>query len=314
MSQNCRVCGGTLIVRLLKVTDFMTGDVFSVQKCKECGLGHTVPQPEDLNRYYSERYYGNRHSFTAGYCMRRRLKFVASLKSQGSGRKLLDVGCGDGSFLLAARDAGWGVAGVEINPDSARDAGLGVYEEIGQVSGVTPFDCITMWHSLEHMEDVKSTLFQLSKLLKPDGILFVAVPDHESFQSKVFRSKWIPLDVPRHLYHFDSKSLDSCIGEVGLSIRRKWHTEVEYDLMGWSQSALNCIFSVQNVFLDQLAGKPRNTGVLTRVLHIVLGSILTVLAVPFVAVETCFCRGGTLVIAAGLAAEGFSSVSLEKES
>ncbi len=213
-----------------------------------------------------------------------------------SGAKLLDVGCGDGSFLLAARNIGWDVVGVDIQPEAARKAGLDAYENIEQVSGKAPFDCITMWHSLEHMTDPKLTLRQLSKLLKPNGVLFIAVPCSNSFQARVFKHHWIPLDVPRHLYGFDLKSLSLCLEKAGLAVRRKWHTEVEYDLMGWSQSALNMCFSDPNVFLDQLAGKRRDVGWLTCMAHVALGCILTALALPLVLVEAWCRRGGTLVV------------------
>ena len=201
--------------------------------------------------------------------------------------------------MLAAQEARWSVTGIEINPDAARKAGLDVHENIEQASCAAPFDCITMWHSLEHMYDIQSVLRQLSELLKPDGTLLIAVPDRRSFQSAVFRSHWLPLDVPRHLYHFDADSLSYCLEKAGLSIRRKWHTELEYDLMGWSQSMLNGLFSDQNVFMDQLAGKQRKVGRWIHMLNFVLGAILTVCAVPMVVMEAWFRRGGTLIVAAG---------------
>ena len=298
MTKICNVCGNKLITRFPKVLDPITNEMFAIHKCKGCGLGHTVPQPKNLSRYYGTIYYGNRHSFTSNYCTKRRLRFVASAINEEDGKRLLDIGCGDGSFLLAARDAGWEVVGIEINPDLARTAGLDVREDIEQVSDSSLFDCITMWHSLEHIRDIRSTLSQLSKLLKPNGKLLIAVPNNSGLQSKVFRNRWLHLDVPRHLYHFDTISLSFCLRCAGFIIQRQWHQELEYDLIGWSQSALNYVFSNPNVFFDYLTGKQRNLSTLLNISNFALGSILTVLSLPLVAAGTLFGRGGTLITVA----------------
>lgn len=297
MPEKCSVCGGDSIVRFPKVIDVITNEPFSIRKCEECGLSFTDPQPPDLSRYYGARYYGNRHGITTKFCIRRRLKFIDYSKIN-SDAKLLDVGCGDGSFLLAARNVGWRVTGVDIQPEDAKNEGLDVYQDIEQASLSGPFDCITMWHSLEHMIDPKHTLSQLSKLLKPDGHLFIAVPCSNSFQALVFGRHWIPLDVPRHLYGFNIKSLSLCLENAGLSVRRKWHTEIEYDLMGWVQSALNMFFADPNVFLDQLAGKRRNLSRITCIMHLMFGCMLTILSLPLVFLEVWLQRGGTLVVQA----------------
>jgi len=123
---NCVICGGRLEPRFHEARDPLTDDTFSIHRCVHCGLGHTVPQPTDLNRYYHESYYGKRHGFTSRYCVKRRLRFVAAVVPDGKGRRLLDIGCGDGSFLLAAREVGWDVVGTEREAGPGRDAGLDV--------------------------------------------------------------------------------------------------------------------------------------------------------------------------------------------
>ena len=231
-------------------------------------------------------------------CLKRRLGFVKSILQPGKGKRLLDIGCGDGSFLLAAKEAGWEVAGTELNPKPARDAGLEVAEGIEEIAQEDRFDCITMWHTLEHMRDIRSTIARIGLLLRPDGSLIIAVPDNGGFQAKLFRDKWIHIDVPRHLHHFDGRSLKYCLESSGYTIRRLWHQEFEYDLLGWSQSALNCIMPQQNIFFDCLTGKRKNHTESATALSFVLGSALTMLALPALAAGTLTGRGGTLVVAA----------------
>jgi len=273
--RDCAVCGGTLLPYFREVLDPLTNDTFSIDRCVQCGLGHTVPQPRDMRPYYPDRYYGKRHGLFSRHCVKRRLGFVAASVPDKCGRRLLDIGCGDGSFLLAARKVGWDVLGTELNPWPARDTGLDVRESIDQFSASASFDCITMWHTLEHMLDILSMLLNIARLLKPGGKLIVAVPDFGGLQARIFGPKWLHADVPRHLYHFDAKALLHCLGTAGFSVQQKWHQEFEYDLLGWSQSTLNFIMPYPNVYFDCLTGKGKGYGKLITVYGCFVGSFLT---------------------------------------
>jgi SAM-dependent methyltransferase len=296
MLSKCAICGGRLEPLFHEVRDPLTDDTFSIHRCVRCGLGHTVPQPTDLDRYYQGNYYGKRHGFTSRYCVQRRLRFVVAAVPDGKGKRLLDIGCGDGSFLLAAREIGWDVVGTEREPGPGRNAGLDVKESLDPFLATMTFDCITMWHTLEHMRDIPSILSNIARLLKPEGKLIVAVPDFGGLQARVFGAKWLHADVPRHLYHFDAKALSHCLGVAGFSVRKKWHQEFEYDLLGWSQSALNFLMFQPNVYFDYLRGKRGRIGRLPRFYGIVLGSLLTVMSLPPLALGTLSGRGGTLIM------------------
>ncbi len=191
-----------------------------------------------------------------------------------------------------------------MNPHMARRAGLDVRNTIEDASDCAPLDCVTLWHSLEHMRDPKSTLMALSKLLASNGMLVTAVPDAGGLQAKIFRRKWFHLDVPRHLYHFDAHSMGYLLRSCGFSVKRQWHQELEYDVLGWSQSTLNLLLPVPNIFFNWLTGKlgkahgEAGSGIQT--MSIVLGITLSVLFLPAVIVGTLLGRGGTLVTAAAL--------------
>jgi len=296
-SPGCHICGGALRSHFGAVLDPQTRETFAIEECVACGVGQTLVRDADLSRYYGDAYHGGRHGLTAAYCARRRLQLVARVA--GAGRRLLDVGCGDGTFLLAARKQGWRVAGTEFNAGIARAAGLDVGETPAQVQEFGPFDCITLWHSLEHMRDPRALLKTLAQSLAPGGVLLVAVPDAGGLQSRAFGPKWFHLDVPRHLYHFGRRSLARLLELSGFRVTHRWYQEFEYDVMGWSQSALNAFMPAPNLFFNALTGRRGGEhGRGWKAAGYVLGVCSLGLAIPLTAVGALLRRGGTLVFAA----------------
>jgi SAM-dependent methyltransferase len=294
----CNACGGPLKEHFRRVVDPQTGDIFEIAVCERCGLGHTLPQPADLARYYGPAYHGSRHGITERYCMHRRVEFVRKAAGPGHDRKLLDIGCGDGTFLLDARRAGWDVSGTEMNTAIARAAGLRVWSDLEGAGEHAPYSCITSWHSLEHMRSPKSTVETAARMLAPGGILLLAVPNAEGLQARAFGPRWLHLDVPRHLFHFGPRSLAALVEGAGLSVLWSRHMEVEYDLFGWSQSALNWVFPEPNMFFYQLTGRPTKAGAVTRAASFVAGTTLTALSAPLTAVGGLASAGAVLVMAA----------------
>lgn len=292
----CPICRGALGPWLLGVTDPHTLESFSVLRCATCGLGRTHPWSADLLRYYDESYYGGRHWKTDDYRTWRRCRMVA--RARPARGRLLDVGCGDGSFLrFAARD-GWSAVGVEIG-DSARAAavssGVEVVPTLADLPAGARFHAITLWHSLEHFQHLASSLSDLAGRLEEDGVLIIAVPDAGGFQARVFGASWFHLDVPRHHYHFTRSSLDRALGQAGVAVRHWRHRELEYDLFGWIQSALNRIMPTQNALFTSLTGKPHRAGRTEIVLSYALAALLAPAAVAATALSTMLSRGGTLI-------------------
>ncbi len=294
-------------MKSMAVIDPMTGTCFSVVSCGDEGLGKTEPQPTDLAPFYPAAYYGGRHGATAGFCLQRRIRVInremgsckAPLNANGqdpAGGSLLDVGCGDGSFLLVAKARGWVVAGLERFPDDARAKGLAVFTDVSKLKPTSDYDCITLWHSLEHISDPFQLLEQLQGLIKPGGRIIVAVPDFGGWQARLFGRYWLHLDAPRHLWHFTLPALCGAFKKAGLEVTQTYHQEFEYDLLGWSQSLLNALFKTPNIFFYWLTKKPTHVAKPMLVLHIGLGFIFTGLSVPLVWLGSAFKRGGTVIV------------------
>ncbi|MDO3694018.1 class I SAM-dependent methyltransferase [Wenyingzhuangia sp. chi5] len=69
------------------------------------------------------------------------------------------------------------------------------------------FDVITMWHVLEHVYDLDMYIYRLKQLLKPDGVLVIAVPNYKSYDAEFYKEHWAAFDVPRHLWHFSQTAI-----------------------------------------------------------------------------------------------------------
>jgi SAM-dependent methyltransferase len=137
--------------------------------------------------------------------------------------RLLDVGCGDGDFLLGMQERGWQVHGLDISPvavDLARRKGLDVFQ--GELASADyerhSFDLITMWDVLEHLHDPASELQQVAKLLKPSGRFVVTIPNPHSLDFWIFGKTWTGLDTPRHLYVYNRPALLRLLEGAGLEV------------------------------------------------------------------------------------------------
>ena len=132
----------------------------------------------------------------------------------------------------------------------------------------------------------------------PGGVLIVAVPDAGGLQARVFGRCWFHLDVPRHLFHFDMPSIRLLLDTTGFQVVDAWHHELEYDLFGWIQSALNGILKTPNVLFDFLTRRPRRTGHLPILFSLLFATVTFPVAFALTVVSTLARKGGTLIVAA----------------
>lgn len=197
---------------------------YNIVACSSCGLLYLNPRPsaDTLQTYYkTEAYDPHRRSGggLTGYFFRLvrpcaiRWKASRVARSRNPG-KLLDIGCGTGEFLDYMSSIGWTVFGVENDAEAAGTArSFGHQVVVRDPAEVdlpdTEFDLITFWHSLEHLPHLQETADRISSLMKPGGILAIAVPNPDSLDARFYRSRWAAWDAPRHLYHFRFRDLDS---------------------------------------------------------------------------------------------------------
>ncbi|MGH8211224.1 MAG: class I SAM-dependent methyltransferase, partial [Steroidobacteraceae bacterium] len=134
-------------------------------------------------------------------------------RAGGPGRRVLDVGCGNGQFLSWAREWQWECHGVEMDAAAAqiaRDRGISILgsqlEELAPEHGGS-FDAITLSHVIEHVYDPVDVLRRCHQLLKPGGYLWLETPNTDSLGYALYGAHWRGLEAPRHLALLNFASL-----------------------------------------------------------------------------------------------------------
>lgn len=242
MNNKCPWCGsGKAQINLWLKDEFLTKEDFHICECLNCGLLYTMPRPdkEKIGAYYkSEAYYShqeNKKGFIPKVYERVKsinLKYKYRLATSGmQSGKLLDIGCGVGDFLHTAEMHGWECIGVEPSEDAKtiaqkRMKGTIITSEELESFPDGAFDVITMWHVLEHVDDLKWQVAQLQRLVKPSGRVVIAVPNYKSYDGQYYKEHWAAYDVPRHLNHFKRITLSKIFKTSGLEL-------VKMDKLKW---------------------------------------------------------------------------------
>lgn len=230
---NCPVCGSASIMQVLEARDYtVSQERFVIWECAECKLRFTqdVPSINDIGAYYQSENYISHSNTSKGIVnalyhrvrkitLRSKQKLITKITGKPHGT-LLDVGAGTGAFAAFMIQEGWQVTALE--PD------LNTIEKAKQLHNITllpsselftlppaQFDVITLWHVLEHVHDLHGYLRKFHELLKPDGMLVIAVPNYTSGDASNYKESWAAYDVPRHLYHFAPPSITRLLEKHG---------------------------------------------------------------------------------------------------
>jgi 2-polyprenyl-3-methyl-5-hydroxy-6-metoxy-1,4-benzoquinol methylase len=246
--------------------DYSTAASFPVLACSNCGYGRTEGASHQAEGLYVGGCYDENekpwhklvHPLLAAL-ERSKLRYFAC--GATAGKKLLDVGCGKGRFLAAAQEHGFKIHGIEPSPRSFAFASARLgnavaqigLEDIDKVPGFPDkYDCVMLWHVLEHLDNPAEVLAQLKGKLADEGRLVIGVPNFASYQARFGKADWYHLDPPRHAHHFSPESLRILSAQSGYAIERIFFNSFYQDLVGEIITAVNKMLPGKNVVFNGL--------------------------------------------------------------
>jgi 2-polyprenyl-3-methyl-5-hydroxy-6-metoxy-1,4-benzoquinol methylase len=230
----CPVCNSNSFQHFKTIKDyFLSGEVFQLDKCNNCGFIFLNPRPdkEKLQEYYQSTEYlshsKSQRNLTSmiydvikNYSLHKKFQVISQYHDNG---KILDIGCATGEFLNYYKKKGWQTLGIEpaLYPRNyaIEKYGLEVYDEPKiQELEKNSFDVITLWHVLEHVPELAKRVEQIRGLLKNNGVIVIALPNHNSWDARHYDEYWAAYDAPRHLYHFSQDTFQLLLAKFQLRL------------------------------------------------------------------------------------------------
>ena len=232
--EKCPICKGVNFIKKLTCNDHTTSkEDFNIVSCETCHFRFTNPRPlgKNLESYYNSNTYISHTNNSKGlfnwmyqnirsYAVRTKVALLKSVKKEGAH---LDIGCGTGEFLNACKNSGFSTKGIEPSLKARQQAiknyDLSISEnpDLSQYEN-SEFDSISMWHVLEHVPNLNETISHFNRVLKSNGKLIIAVPNHKSWDANYYKEFWAAWDVPIHLWHFSKNTIELLFKNHGFSL------------------------------------------------------------------------------------------------
>jgi len=234
--QNCPVCGSPNSTLKFKAKDYtVSNEQFHIVNCDACSLIYTNPRPaaNEAGPYYHASAYISHSDTNEGivnklyhavrkFTLQSKLNWIEPDKK--ANKEILDIGCGNGHFLAAAKEKGWNINGLELDPETAARAakltGLTIAPSLVEIAPEKQFQVITLWHVLEHVYELDDYFNFFKSRLNKDGKLLLALPNAASFDASYFEEYWAAYDVPRHIYHFTPATITALAGKYGFKLKK----------------------------------------------------------------------------------------------
>lgn len=229
----CPSCNKTGFTKQLSCIDHTySKSSFDIVSCSSCELHFTNPRPNENNigSFYDSPDYVSHTDTNKGllfrlygivknYTLSQKRKLLERLSNE---KTVLDYGAGSGDFSNELATSGWDVSSFE--PD--RNARKLIQEKNSSIELIDSLESvrdksnsvIALWHVLEHVHRLQETIEHFNRILTDDGKLFIAVPNHTSYDAKFYADGWAAYDVPRHLYHFDPATIETMMNSQGFTL------------------------------------------------------------------------------------------------
>lgn len=192
---------------------------WEILQCKECHLVTTKNNKfVDYSSYHrDEEYFAEEKLFRNIF--QKRFNTIKTFKKSG---RVLDIGASHGVMLDIFAQDGWETFGVEPSrsAERAKSNGHTIYQTSFEKAKLKNnfFDVVILNHTLEHVNNPAVVLKKVKSVLNPGGIVYIDVPNFDSFSRKFAGSSWKYLLPKEHVFHFTPKTLNSVASNSGLKV------------------------------------------------------------------------------------------------
>lgn len=304
--QNCPICNASSIVSFIKTTAQMhsSKELFNFDQCANCQLVFLNPRVnlDNLKNYYTSYYLPYRGSKAWGKYSKlvkgsqkkldlKRVKRVKEMCSVSPKSLILDVGCGNPSFLKACQqELNCKTLGIDFSDEGWKEQstlfkGLDLQvAEIKDLSLNLKPDIITMWHYLEHDYTPLENLTYLKSIAKPSTTLIIEIPNFDSISRKKYNENWAGWHTPRHTSLFSPDNIKLLLDKSGWNVSQLltygtlnpyllfWMSEIEQKGIQWNKN-------MENEFWDFVIGMLKFMPTKWNEKKLSLG-VMTVIATP----------------------------------
>lgn len=304
--QNCPICNASSIVSFIKTTAQMhsSKELFNFDQCANCQLVFLNPRVnlDNLKNYYTSYYLPYRGSEAWGKYRKlvegsqkkldlKRVKRVKEMCSVSPKSLILDVGCGNPSFLKACqKELNCKTLGIDFSDEGWKEQstlfkGLDLQvAEIKDLSLNLKPDIITMWHYLEHDYTPLENLTYLKSIAKPSTTLIIEIPNFDSIGRKKYNENWAGWHTPRHTSLFSPDNIKLLLDKSGWNVSQLltygtlnpyllfWMSEIEQKGIQWNKN-------MENEFWDFVIGMLKFMPTKWNEKKLSLG-IMTIIATP----------------------------------
>ena len=304
--QNCPICNASSIVSFIKTTAQMhsSKELFNFDQCANCQLVFLNPRVnlDNLKDYYTSHYLPYRGSEAWGKYSKlvegsqkkldlKRVKWVKEMCSVSPKSLILDVGCGNPSFLKACQqELNCKTLGIDFSDEGWKEQstlfkGLDLQvAEIKDLSLNLKPDIITMWHYLEHDYTPLENLTYLKSIAKPSTTLIIEIPNFDSISRKKYNENWAGWHTPRHTSLFSPDNIKLLLDKSGWNVSQLltygtlnpyllfWMSEIEQKGIQWNKN-------MENEFWDFVIGMLKFMPTKWNEKKLSLG-VMTVIATP----------------------------------
>jgi len=311
----CINCGSNDTTHFLTSID-NSSNTHDFKKCNNCGLIFLLNSlnDKDISKIYNEDYYGtdDKEKFNnksvvnlISYFSSKRAKSFTSFLNNGD--RIMDVGCGNGRFLefLYKSKKKFELHGIEIQAKAAlratsrlkAKAWIHTVTQLEKFFGKNSFNAVTYIHVFEHLINPAEVLDELKNVIRKDGKILIVIPNIESWQFKLFKSKWFHLDTPRHINFYSLELINKEMSDRGFRLVKFKNFDFEQGPFGFIQSFFNLFTKKSDLLFESLKGnKPKDVKSLNFKLLIM--KIFLVLLFPFALIfellASVFHQGATL--------------------